>query len=470
MPGFLIYNGGENVLEETNEPAAPGGLTGQTLTLSGASQFSARLPSGLGPEFGAYTPGALISNLIVDPNFQLRSPDTANRFVAGFFLIAGSGGSVFHVLDGVDADERVVDDGVGSTRVVEITDISQFNTIWRKVNARLNITAAAGLSTHAMRGTQAGISNTRTFNYDALNTSPVFAVPPAQSVVADVTRPLSGILYFREGAQLQVTFTAASGIYENHYHPSAVGVISIPSAASVDVNPVGVPAVGDSLIGNEILTLLAQNVNDNNPEATVALQKGSGSSTVQSTPLARGINTWASGGSDDISDVFVDELRRLIPGTAGAWNSSSSLSQGDAQVANGDLRHGADGDYPAHSSGSEAVWERRISSVSASNGTITLGGVTPAQVTQFGTGQLNVFLQLEIDDRWFDLGLDAGFSNGNGSGDSPANSLGGRFSVSGSDLNFSFGLFNTGNNSNQYRIRVVFRGANGLVLSSISGP
>lgn len=470
MPGFLIYNGGENVLEETNEPAAPGGLTGQNLTLSGTSQFSGRLPSGLGPDWSTYTPGSLVSNLIIDPTFQLRSPDVSNRFVAGFFLIPGSGGSIFHVLNGVDADERLVEDGVGSTGVVQITDISQFNTIWRKTNARLNLSVSPGFSSHAMRGTQAGTSNIRSFYYDDLNTTPSFNTGPNVIVMSDVTRPLSGILYYREGAQIQVTFEAASGIFEQHYHPTAVAVVSIPSASSVNVNPASVPAVADTLPGSEILTLLAQNVNDNSPNATVTLQKGSGSSTVGSTPLARGINTWASGGSDAVSDIFVDESRRLVPGTSTAWVPSAPLAEGDAQVANGDLRHGADGDYPGHNSSVDAIWERRIDSVSASNGTLTLGGVSPSLVSQFGTGQLNIFLYLESDDKWFDLGLDAGFFNGDGSGDSPANSLGGRFNISGSDLNFSFGLFNTGNNSNRYRVRVVFKGANGLTITSISGP
>jgi len=98
--------------------------------------------------------------------------------------------------------------------------------------------------------------------------------------------------------------------------------------------------------------------------------------------------------------------------------------------------------------------------LSWSNSSISISGLSAyTDITQYNTGNINVFLHLETDDIWFDLGRSFGSNNGDGSGDSIANSKGALNSGSSSGVNlaFTFGIYNTAGNSNRYRIRIVFR-------------
>lgn len=476
--GFFEFQPGTttvtDAIDDINEllaaiaPSKPGNLGGTTLTLSGTTQYSAKLPSGLGVEWGAYTPGATISNLIVDNTYTLTSASTSDRFYGGLLSDAASGGTLVHYLNGSSGDSRDVSEGVGSTGVLEITNISAYNTIWRKVNARLNVAQATGLETHQIQHDVSGNSNITSLYYDDTHPAPSFSVAPSLLVSTALYRYLSGIQYLKEGSVIDVSFTAASGIFEKAYHPTAVATVAVPSATSVTANPASVPAVSDTFAETKQLTLLASNIENLSPLATVTLRKPDNQSHAETTPLPNGINTYASGASTTTADYFVDELRRLELGTDNAWDSSVALATGNLQVGGG-LRHGIDGDYPGHGD-IDAAWERKISATAKSNGVLTFGGVTASQVLSYGTGQLNVFILLETDNIWFDLGLDFGLNNGDGSGDSLANSKGARILASGSTLNYSFGTYNTGNNSNEYRLRVVYRGAHGLTMTSIVGP
>lgn len=454
----------DNFLTAT-APDQPGNLDGQALVLAGATEYQARLPTGLSGAFGAYTPGALISNLITDGVYTLSTPNPSTRFFGG--LDAGPGGDVTHVLDGIDGDVRDLDSGAGVTGLLEVTDVSVYNSIYRKANARINAVQGEGEQTHAIRSDDAGITLTRALVHDDVNTAPSFSVGAAEVVSTELLRPLSGIDYYREGTIIDVSFTAASGIFEKAYHPTAVATVTIPGAPVTDVNPVGTPAVLDTFAATPQLTLVAGAVAVLSPDVEVTIRKPDGQTALSSNPLARGINTYSTGGSTPVLDIFVDELRRLQVGTDTAWVSSGALADGNAQVRNGRLVHGADGDYGGHVL--DAVYERVIDKTSASNGTIRTLGTTAAQISALGTGQMNILLQLETDGVWFDLGLDFGLDNGDGSGDSPANSRGARITASGSDLDFSFGLLSTGNNDNEYRLRIVFLGANGLEMTSVEG-
>jgi hypothetical protein len=446
-------------------PDQPGNLDGQALIVTGTVEFSAKLPTGLGPAFGAYTPGATISNLVLDGVYALATPNMSTRFFGG--LDAGPGGDVTHVLDGIDGDVRDLDAGVGITGMLEVTDVSVYNAIYRKANARINAVQGEGEQTHAIRSDDAGITLTRALVRDDVNTAPAFSVGVAEVVSTELLRPLSGIDYFREGTIIDVSYTAASGIFEKAYHPTAVSTVTIPGAPVTDVNPSGTPAVLDPFAPTPQLTLVAGAVAVLTASVDVTIRKPNGSSAMSSNPLARGINTYSTGGSTATLDIFVDELERLQLGTATPFVSGGALSNGNAQVQNGQLVHGADGDYAGHVA--DAVYERMISKVSASNGIIRTLGTTAAQISVFGAGQLNILLQLETDGVWFDLGLDFGLNNGDGTGSSPANSRGAKISSSGADLSFSFGLLSTGANNNEYRLRIVFVGANGLAMTSVQG-
>lgn len=458
-------------------PAAPGQLTSQNLGLS-VSQFSAKLPNGLSSSWLPYTPGNTISNLITSGTPQLSSPDQLNRFNGGLVSSPPLGDRVYHVLNGSDADSRLIASGVGSTGVVEITNIAVFNTIWNKINARLNLSLGEGRSAHKMRSDTAGETNERVIYYDDVNTIPTYLVSPSHVVGVELTRFLDGIQYYREGTQFDVSYTADTGIFRKNYHPTAVSIISVPGASNVTVNPGTVPNVNDTFpVSSQPITLVAGSIALITANIQVNIQKANGFNALANSPLTRGINTYASGGSTTTRDIFVDTLKRVVLGTSTPWNPNPALVQGNAQVQNGQLVHGNDGDYPGHLNTSDADWEREDFSVGVqSGGTVRLGGITAAQVSSFGAGQFNIFLKLDGDNLWFDLGLDSPFLNGAGDGSSLANSIGGRFGVSGNDLIFTLaapaagGPYSTGGpNSGKYRLLVRFRGANGLALTSIEG-
>lgn len=453
---------------------SPGNLVGEDLVLAGTTLYTAKIPTGLS---GAWVPapGSTVTNLIVDGTYTLSTPDAASRFLAGLFADPASGGTVVHVLDASDADSRLVSAGVGSTGDLEITAIVLHNGIWRRVNARLNIALAAeGTVTHAIRhDTDSGVSNTTTLHFDDVNTAPSFSVAPSLSTIIDTTTPLSGVLYNTDGSVFQVDFTAASGIFEKAYHPTAVAVTAIPGATSVNSNPGATPAFGDTFVASPQLTLTAAQSIKAPPNASVTLQKPDGTNTVGMDPLPRGTAV-STPTSTSTTDSFDDEAERLVLGSGTAFSSAPALVDGNAQVCPGDLRHGADGDYGAHVL--DAAYERRIDSGSPqSSGTVRFTGVTASQVAALGSGQLNVFIQLETDGVWFDLGLDVGLANGTGSGSTIADSIGGKILASGGDLDFSFaapgfgGPFSTGNNFNRYRLRIEFIGANGLAITSVVG-
>lgn len=452
-------------------PAPPGGLAGTDLNLT-VTSYSAKLPFGLAAGWNPYTPGDTISGLVFSAGYSLTSADPATRFAAGLWGSPPSD-SVTHVLNGSDGDSRPIADGVGSTGQVQITAVDNYNTLWRKVNARINHTGGEGQITHRLKSGADQTDETKLY-YDDVNDSPTFAAAPTHVVSSEFLRYLSGIPYYREGTVFDVSYTANPGIFRKHYHATQVSSISIPGASVVTVNPPSVPSVNDSFsVVAQQVTLASGAVALTTAQITVTLRKAN-TSTQAGDPLARGVNIYASGNSSNTTENFVDEIRRLVPGTLTAWTPTDPLLEDDAQARNGSLVHGRDGDYPGHALGSEADYERIFGPGTQSGGTVRLGGVAASLVSQFNTGTLNIFLYLAGDNKWFDLGLDSPFLNGTGDGSSIANSIGGRFSAAGGDLVFTLaapaagGPYSTGGpNSGQYRLLVRFRGASGLAITSV---
>lgn len=460
------------VLLAAVEPAA-GLLDGTELVIS-VSAYSAKLPSGLSAEWEPYIPGDTVTGLVINGVVSLATADPATRFSGGLYETLPPGNRVYHVLDGSDSDSRLIQDGVGVTGDVEILTDEVYNTIWRKVTARVNQSLTEGQSRHRIRADDAGQTNERRLYFDDANDVPAFSVAPSVGVSVEVLRYLSGVAYYAEGTVLTVSFLAAVGIFRKHYHPTEVSTIEIPGAADVVRNPSSVPAVGSSFgVTAEPLTLLASGLAVQNPECQVTLRKVTQTVTAQ-VALARGVNTYATGGSTDTVERFVDELRRLVAGTSTPWTSSTPLVAGQSQALNGSLVHGRDGDYPGHGSGTAAAYERLFAPGVQSGGTVRLVGVSASQVAQYGSGALNILLQLEGDGLWFDLGLDAPFVNGAGDGSTVADSIGARFSTSGGDLVFTLsapasdGPYSTGGaNAGEYRLRIVLLGATGLSISQV---
>ena len=474
-PSTTVADAIDAINEALNEIApTPAGSLDSTALVVSVSTYSARLPSGLPAVWDPYIPGDVVTGLVFSAVVSLATADSASRFNGGLWSASPLGNRVYHVLDGVDGDSRLIQDGVGSTGAMEITAVDQYNSIWRKINARVNYTQGAGQSRHKIRADEAGESSELRLYYDDLDSAPAFSSPPTVGVTVEILRYLDGIAYYAEGTVFAISYTAGIGIFRKHYHATAVSTINVPGATALTKNPASVPSLNDQfIVVNEPVTLINSGVAQVSPQAQVTLRKALQSASAQ-TPLARGVNTYATGASTTTSEQMVDTLQRLVLGTSTPWNSTPPLVAGNAQVRNGSLVHGNDGDYPTHGAGTIAQYERRFSPGVQSGGTLRLTGVTAATIAAFGTGTLNVLLQLEGDGLWFDLGLDAPFVNGSGDGSSPANSIGARFGVSGGDLIFTLaapasgGPYSTGGaNGGQYRIRVSLRGANGLGIVSM---
>jgi hypothetical protein len=443
-------------------PAPAGDLDGVSLDLVGATAFSAKLPSGLSANWGTYTPGDPVTSLIVSGAYQLRTPDLASRFTLG--LQPDPAGILTHVLNGTDASQYDCAGGVGSSGAVELFDVDDYNSIWLKGNARLNIAQAEGKTTHRLKHELAGETSESTLYYDDVHPAPSFSTPVSHTVILEELKYLSGIAYYTSNSRFGVSYVAASGIFRKAYHPSQVSTIEIPGAATVAVNPSTPPDVDDPFsVSGQSVQLTIGNVIDTSPEILVTLRKPDGQTITDADALARQINTYGTA-STATSDLFVDEARRLVLNTNTAWTPADPLVDGNAQVGNGFLIHGADGDYAGFSGDQE--YQRKISKTAASSGTLTLSGISHSDVAPYGTGTINVLLQLDTDDVFFDLGRVVGDDAGDGSTRSLA--LGSKVSGSGSDIEFSFLTYSTGDNSNEYRVIIIFR-STGETITALAG-
>jgi hypothetical protein len=249
------------------------------------------------------------------------------------------------------------------------------------------------------------------------------------------------------------------------------------------LNPSSTPNYLDQfVVSASPITLATTNYSSgaNAGQLTVTLQKPSGLTAAQVGvyPIINGsarVNTYGTVSTNTFED-FLDEARRLVAGTNTAWNSALQLPNGEAQVRNGVLDHGrADSLDPllstyaiaARAATSDQRYDRRFVVGVQSGGSMTFAGFNPANIAAYNTGNINIFLQLETSGGYYDLGRPFGSNNGTGDGSSLANSKGGRVSVSGSTLNYSFGLFSTASNSNQYRMIIIFKN-NTYTIDSIT--
>lgn len=477
-PSTLIGHAAFNISEAFNDlaPAKAGVLDGQSLVIVGTTYYNAKLPNGLTAAWNPYTPGDTIGNLVVDGTYNMSTPDTGTRFRAGKASDnPSSAGQVAHVLQGLDNDVHdLAGSGPGITGFLQVTALDVYNTFWLKANAQINyIQTAEGRVTHAIRawdavGGDAGVTNTLVIYFDDENPAPSFSVPLSHVVTVEQLKYLSGIAYYTTGTTLRATFTAGSGIFRKAYHPTQVARLSVPGAANKTLNPSSVPSVDDTFPisgADGDIVMSTPNQASNSPQLEARLYKPNGANTVDTDALARRVCTYGVV-STNVGEYFYDEANRLVLGTTTPWTSSDPLVNGNAQVLNGSLMHGADGDYPGFSGDQE--YQRRIAKVSASGGVLALSGISHSDIDPYGTGDLNVLLWLEDDDRYFDLGRVVGDNNGTGSGDSRSNSLGSKVSGSGSNVTFSLLTYTTGDNNNRYRVIIIFR-ATGNTITQMVG-
>jgi len=449
-------------------PAKAGTLVGQALVLSGTAQYSAKIPSGLVAAWSPLSPGDTITNLIVDGTYVLTSPDQSNRFRAGKDSDPTTAGILTHILNGASVSAHNIGvSGVGTTGTVTVDNLDTYNTFWLKATGFITYAQVAeGRILHALEHTEAGITSTIEFYFDDVNTTPSFSVAMAAVLNTISNKWLSGILAWGFGTTIDISYTAASGIFEKAYHPSAVGSVSGTGHNTTNDNPGATPAVADIFAVSRTLTLDNANQASLTPSLTATIRKPNGDNTISADNLAAPVNTYSTISTTKIDDFF-DEVRRIIidsgtsSGTATPFNSTISLVNGNAQQRhNGVLQFPDSGDYPGASGDQE--YQRFIAKATSSVGALTLTGINYTDIDSYGTGDLNVLLHLTTDDKYFDFGRSIGDNNGTGTGDSRANSIGARNdgSSSGSILVWSIGTDTTASNGNEYRLIIIFRNNN----------
>ena len=442
-------------------PAPAGLLTSQVLTLSGTTKYSAKLPSGLASDWykdGA-TAGSTVTDYVVDNSFVATIPNSTTIFRCG--NANNPQGVLSLKRDSTSIDTYDLSSGVGSSTLITVNSLAVYNTIWEKANAYATIVQAAeGHRGYTFSHPAAGETNSLAIRYDDVNTTPSFATNPNITEQTLQAKYLSGITYYGLNSVIRLNFVAAAGIFTKGYHPTTVSqIIMNPTAIATNTqNPVSTPAYGDTFtVTNLDLTMSVASRSSNSPYLRTTLYKPNGASFYYDVNLARKVCTYGTV-STTTTDAFFDEAQRLVLDTGTAWTSSTALSTGNAQVRNGTLQYPDSTDYPGFTGNQE--YQRWIYKTSASTGTLTLTGIAYTDVNPYGTGDLNVLVQLDSDGQYFDLGRVVGDNNGNGDGTTRADSKGARSSGTGAIISWSIGTYTTANNTDRYRIIIIFRNTN----------
>ena len=449
-------------------PAKAGVLTNTNLSLSNTTKYSAKLPSGLDAAWysDGSVAGATVTDYITDGTFRLTTPTPSTAFHNG--QISAPGGTL-SLFEGTTSTDTLSTATTGSSTKLTVTDVSTYNQIWSKANAYAEVNQTSeGYQTYQLKHTLAGNSNTTSVRFDNAATAPSFSNQLTVTEGSVVPKYLSGIQYYGQGTSLNISYTAASGIFQKAYHPTAVAVVSqnVGAFASFNQNPASTPAVADTFdIANHSVTLGVASKSSNLPSITVTLQKPDGQTATSTASLAKKVCTYGTV-SSTTAESFFDEAQRLVVDTNTVWTSSNALTTGNAQVRNGVLQYPDPTDYAGFTGDQE--YQRKFTKASASTGTLTFSGITYDQISPYGTGNLNILIQLDTDGQYFDLGKVVGDNNGNGSGTTRANSKGARSSGSGGAVSWSLGTFSTANNSSQFRIIIIFKNSTRSMTSITS--
>lgn len=488
-----------NASDDVNEllkdiaPTRANLLTGLSLAQSSIPTFyTVKLSAGLPAEWypSGVSAGDTITTYYLTGSLTLGSPSQSDTFRAGRKLQPATFGSVHHRLydnanpSGVNAAtvDLTTEPSIPATSgSITVTSHAIYNSIWMKANAQIVYTQTNdGWEGHAISGTEAGETNRLDVWRDThsnSNPTPSFSTSPTATEDSPVDKYLSGINHYGVNSTFEVRFAAASGIFNRCYNSTQVARVSGAGMPNLNLNPGSVPNYLDNYdrtgVNFALATLSTANAASPNKYLTVTIYKAHGGSASSNASISRAICTYGTV-STNTSDIFMDEAQRIVISTTTAWTSSATLANGNAQqkitgtnVAS--LQYPDATDYPGFTGDQE--YQRFLYKTSASTGTITFGTLTAAQISPYGTGDVNVLLYLDNDAVWFDLGVVQGSNSNDGS--SRALAIPARVSAttSGSTVGFSFGTYTTGptgsGNLGRYRLVIIFR-TNVRTITSIT--
>jgi hypothetical protein len=371
---------------------------------------------------------------------------------------------------------------------MRVTALGTTNTIWNKANANIQAYTQStdGYAGNSLRWTPSSIGSSSESNLfevwkDTYSTggpaTPSFSTAPANTVTTEVFKYLSGLKYYGAGTSWQVTFVAASGIFNRCYNSTrvaniqATGLVTLNLTGEESGTPVYNATYDRSGLNYVTATLNTSNQSSFNKYLTVGLFKVI-NSTSSNTAINYYINTYENTATA-YNEYFHDEVYRLLNDSAGAgtaFSSADNLSNNYAQVRSGTLRVPLQAEYDSQWAGSANdysldtyfEYQRWFSKVGATkSGTLAFTGIATGDLYAYGnsgsgTTGLNLLIFLETDQVWFDLGIPVGLG---GTGISKASAIGAKdlTNTSGSNIAWSLGsVYSTALNNNRYRVSIIF--------------
>lgn len=439
-------------------PAKPPLLSAVSLFVS-AVYYMGKIPSGLPASW--YTenvPGDVVNTVVYSPSFTI----SAANFHIGRKNQPVTYGILNYLLNAVvtNSIDLAVTPVPASSGPLSVPAINVINNFWESADAAVAVVQASeGLAKYQLQHTNSGSSQMVKTFWDNNSIPATFGVALSVAQNTKVSKWLSGIEYYGLGSIFNVTYTIVNA-FRKVYVP--VGLTKITCTGVVTpftIDPNVTPAFTDSfVVTNNPVPLNQPNQSSVNPVLSMIYAKPNNPNALTGTfnvksGLGLGINTYGII-STAVFEGFQDEAQRKNITGLTSFVSTAALPNGEAQVRAGSLEYG-NTDYPAKSG--DQSYTRFFTKVAANSGTIIFAGLNVANIAPFGTGSLNVLLILETEGKWFDLGRPFGSNNGTGTGNSAANSKGGRVSGTGANLAFTFGTDTTSNNGNQYRILIIFK-------------
>lgn len=470
-------------------PTPPGPLAG-AMTLSGTTKYSAILPTGLASAWyqDSQVPGSTITDYVIDNTYVLTNANTSTTFKVGS-TFGGDDGTVFHVLDYVNSYYRAVSEGVGPSGDLEITDISTYNTIWRKGNARINYTQTTeGFERHnllyqATTGSQ--LTSDSKVWYDDVNGTPGFPIDATivQNTLSSL-RYLSGVRYYYTADTFDMT-SSITNIANKSIRPTNPISYSMPALASVNI---AIPGATFAYNGtyNFVVTdaLDTANVYSIDARLTIVATKPAGTAASKVTASQnRLVNTYSTTYStlvDGTGNITMfDEGYRwklsndfsLIPANyanpTGDWTSSTALSNGNGQLYNSTWNYPSINytsgyvpaqavNYSAFSGDQTIVWATNIGTAHSSM-RIVFTGINYTDIAAYGTGNLNIEVRLPTETVWLDCGKS--FGDGNGCRNDGGSS--------GATLALTFGTYTSTNSNGVVFIKVTLRNSSAAKASAM---
>jgi hypothetical protein len=493
-------------------PAAPDGLGSTTLSISSSPTFySAKVSANNSANWyqAGITTGSLLNNkYYVSGTLTLASFPTS-KFFAGKAGDTASFGTISHILYDSTYTAGTAVSFIDLTTnptptytlgTMRVTALGTTNSIWNKANANIQAYTQStdGYAGNALRWTPSSIgSSSETIKYEVWKdtysvggaATPSFLTAPANTVTTEVFKELSGLKYYDTGTSWQVTFVAASGIFNRCYNSTrvaniqATGLVTLNLTGEESGTPVYNATYDRSGLNYVTATLNTINESSFNKFLTVGLYK-----VINSTSLTTNINYYINtygNISTAYNEYFHDEVYRLLNDSAGAgtaFSSADNLANNYAQVRSGTLRVPLQAEYDSqwagsandYSSDTYFEYQRWFSKeLTTQSGTLNFSGVTVSNLYPYGSSGagntgINVLIYFESQNVWFDLAVPFNTSGRDGSTKSlafGAQNVGG---TSGSTFAWSSGsLYSTGLNNNRFRLSVIFRGNSTNIITQI---